>query len=168
MKDRLLYIFTVLLVLFSACSNDEPDDLFPEYITSHALPSDIMITLAEQTQLVDSVLADEEGIYLYIETTEIYPYCNYGILRSTFQMGDTLLIRLEDIVKPGVSVSPEGPANTSVKIPDNTKHIIFLRGHETNNFDLQIEKDALLLHPVFTSFSITDHVIYLRNTETAP
>lgn len=168
MKDRILYIVTILLILFSACNNDETDDLFSEYITSQALLSDITITLTEQTQLVDSVQADEEGIYLYIETTKIYPYCNYGILRSTFQTGDTLLIRLEDVVKPGVMISPEGSANTSIKIPDNTKHIIFLRGHETNNFDLQIEEDALLLHPVFTSFSVTDHLIYLRNTETVP
>lgn len=168
MKNPLFYIFAVLLVFFSACSNDETDDLFSEYITTQALLSDISITLTEQTQLADSIQADEEGIYLYIETTNIYPYCNYGILRSTFQRGDTLLIRLEDIVKPNVSISPEGPANTSVKIPDNTKHIIFLRGYESNNFDLLIEDDALLLHPVFSSFSETEHVIYLRNTETTP
>lgn len=168
MNDRLLYIFITLVVVFSACSNDETDELFPEYTTSQALLSDITVTLTEQTQLVDSIQTDEEGIYLYIETTEIYPYCNYGILRSIFQTGDTLLIRLEDIVKPGVSVSPSGPANTSVKIPTNTKRIIFLRGHENDIFDLQIEDDALLLHPVFTTFSETEHVIYLRDPETAP
>lgn len=31
-----------------------------------------------------------------------------------------------------------------------------------------IEEDALLLHPVFTIFSVTDHMIYQRNPETAP
>lgn len=168
MKDRLLYLFITFVLLLSACSNDETDELFPEYTTSQALLSDITVTLTEQTQRMDSIPIDEEGIYLHIETTEIYPYCNYGILRSVFHTGDTLLIRLEDIVKPGVSVSPSGPANTSVKIPTNTKRIIFLRGHENDIFDLQIEEDALLLHPVFTTFSATDHVIYLRNPETAP
>jgi|GEM_PF-5606177 hypothetical protein len=168
MKVHLLYIVTVVLALFSACSQDEADDLFAAYITPQALLSDITITLTEETQFADPTQADEEGIYLHIETTELYPYCNYGILRSTFQTGDTLLIRLEDVVKPGISISPEGPANTSVKIPTNTKHVIFLRGHESNNFDLLIEEDALLLHPVFTSFSATDHIIYLRNTETVP
>lgn len=168
MKSRLFYILTILSVLFTACSQDETDDLFAKYITPQALMSDITITLTEQTSLTDSIPAEEEGIYLHIETTKTFPYGNYGILRSTFQTGDTLLIRLEDIVKPGISISPEGPANTSVKIPTHTKHIIFLRGPETNNFDLQIEEDALLLHPVFTSFSVTDHIIYLRNTETNP
>lgn len=156
------------MVILSACNNDDTEDLFLKYSSTQALMSDITVSLMEQTQTADSMQVEEEGIYLYIETTESYSYSNYGILRSTFQTGDTLLIRLEDIVKPGVSLLPPGPASTSVKIPENTKHIVFLRGHENDSFDLDIEKDALLLQPVYTSFTATEHIIYLRNTETAP
>ncbi|MDD4515316.1 hypothetical protein [Massilibacteroides sp.] len=168
MKERVLYIVIVVSALFSACSHDDADTLFAEYATPQALLSDITISLAEQTQAVDSIYANEEGFYLYIETTEYYPYCNYGILRSTFQTGDTLLVRLEDIVKPSVNLSPSGPAITSVKIPENTKQIVFLRGHNSDRFELQIEDDALLLQPVSTSFTTAEHMIYLRNDETTP
>lgn len=166
MKNRFLYIATGLILLFSACSHDEADDLFREYMTPQALLSDITVALTEQTLPQDSVVSDEEGIYVYIETTEVYPFCNYGILRNTFQRGDTLLIRLEDVVKPGVALSPEGPASTSVKIPENTQHIIFLRGQDSDTFELTIEEDALVLQPASTSFTTTDHVIYLRQSET--
>ena len=168
MKDRLLYILTTFLVLFSACSGDDTEELFSEYITTQALLSDVNVTLAEQTLSADSIQADEPGLYLYIETTELHPYSSYGILRTVFHRGDTLLIRLEDIVKPGVSLLPAAPANTSVKIPENTKRIVFLRGHESDSYHFDIEEDVLLLQPIYTSFTAADHVIYLRNAETAP
>lgn len=164
MKNCFLYIATGLVLLLSACSQDETDDLFREYMTPQALLSDIAVTLTEQRP--DSLATEEAGIYVYIETTETYPFCNYGILRNTFQRGDTLLIRLEDVVKPGIALSPAGPASTSVKVAENTRHIIFLRGQDSDTFELTIEEDALVLQPVSTSFTTTDHVIYLRQTET--
>lgn len=151
--------------MFSACSEDGTDELFSEYASAQALLSDITISMAEQLEGVDSLQIEEEGIYLYIETTKTYPYCNYGILRSTFQKGDTLLVRLEDIVKPSINLSPKGPAMTNVRIPENTKQIVFLRGYDSDRFELIVEEDALILQPLQTSFVGSDHIIFLRPSE---
>lgn len=168
MKSHLSVILTCVFVVFSACSNDETYELFPEFATSQALMSDVSISLMEQTQTADTLQAEEPGLYLYIETTELYPYCNYGILRSTFQADDTLIVRLEDLIKPSVTLIPAGRASTSAKIPENTKHIVLLRGDESNSFKLTIEKESLLLEPVNASFTNSTHLLYSRDIEPAP
>lgn len=162
MKSKLLFIITSALALLAACSNDDTDMLFPEYTSSQALLSDVTVSLMEQTQTTDTIQAEEEGIYLYIETTAMYPYSNFGILRSTFQEGDTLIIRLEDLIKPSVSLAPNGPASTSVKVPENTRHIVFLRGHDNDRFELIIEEDAFVLQPLQTSFVEPNSLIFIR------
>ncbi|MDD3062610.1 MAG: hypothetical protein PHG27_12700 [Massilibacteroides sp.] len=167
MKGHFLWIWATVLMLFSACSKEDSENLFPDYASVQALSSDVTLSLLEQTNTdADTIQAEEEGLYLYIETLEIYPYSNYGILRSTFQINDTLLIRLEDIVKPSVSLSPAAPASTTVRIPENLRHIMFLKGRETDHFDLAIENDAFILQPIHTSFTSSEHIIYLRETET--
>lgn len=165
MKNILSVIFASVLVVLSACSHEEADNLFSEYTTSQALLSDVNISLMEFVQTTGTIQAEEPGLYLYIETTDLYPYCNYGILRSTFQAGDTLVIRLEDVVKPGVTLSPPGYASTSIMIPENTNHIVFLRGSESNSFDFVIEKESLLLQPINLSFAHPEHTLYLREAE---
>lgn len=168
MRGRLLAILTGALVLLSACNDDETYELFQEYATPQALSSDVSISIMEHTQTVDTIQIEDPGLYLYIETTELYPYCNYGILRSTFQSNDTLVVRLEDVIKPGVYLSPPGHASTSVRIPENTKHIVFLRGNESNSFSLTVDEESLILEPVNTSFSVSDYIIYSRDRQTTP
>lgn len=162
MKHYWIFIWIGILAFTSSCSKDDSDALFPEYISPQALLSDITISLTEQTPVADSLLVDDEGIYLYIETTEVFPYGNYGILRSTFQTGDTLLIRLEDIIKPNVTIAPGAPAFTSVRIPEDVQHIVFLKGRETDQFDVVINDDVVILQPTQTSFTTCEYTLYLR------
>jgi hypothetical protein len=167
MKSFLSHILLLnLLLIVTACSKEETDAMLSNYASDQALSSDVTLSMMEQTPTTtDAIQTEEEGIYLYIETRDLYPYSNYGILRSTFQTNDTLLIRLEDVVKPGVSLLPAGTASTTVRVPENTTHIVFLKGRETDHFDLTIENDAFILEPIQTSFTTTEHTLYLRETE---
>jgi len=158
------YLITILtLALLSACSKDNAEYLFGEYLTpEQALLSDINISISEQFVYEKTEPTEDEGFFLNIQTIDNYPCCNYGIQRTVIQEGSTLIIRLEDVIKPSICLTAIGPATTTVKVPEGISRIVFLRGEDEDYFDFDVTNKEMNLYPVSASFSTSDFITYYR------
>lgn len=148
----------VLLILIgfmiNACSSDDNKNNnsdYREYITKNSNVSAIHF-MPEEVYPVTNGLSSV--LKLKLITEEEFPCINYGISTTQFAKGNELVVRFDQIAKPGGCFTAIGPAISYIDLPENTNKITFINGDKIDQYSIDINDQKItitLLEKNFTT-----------------
>ena len=149
-------LITLSIITFSCNTDDEISNKteYSEFITGNLIDTDINFMPEEVYSINES---QEPILKLKLITSEIFPCINYGLSISEFINGNELIIRFDEITKPGVCLTAIGPAISYIDLPESIEKVTFINGNLIDKYSIEINQEKISLALIENNFTSSLH-----------
>ncbi len=145
-----IYLLAALVIIVVSCKQNEikPQEDYSEFFGTDSINIDFKFTTIEHRNSEDGL-----ALRLSFQTKDIFGGSNYGIVLSTFNQGNNLIVRFDSILEPARIELGTAPAEGYAELPESTENLILINGEKVDKYGYNITKEKVEIIPIDTSYT---------------